>query len=135
MLTRQVKGYVFKRCRLFIYQRGRCAYCLREMHFEISKPLTATFDHLTPKSKGGKLGYGNIVLACATCNLELGHGPRSPRIPPLQISGKPHQAVFHVNGTPINLGNLIQDMPPELMSLVHTYFQEKTGKEKWEPPA
>jgi 5-methylcytosine-specific restriction endonuclease McrA len=39
---------------------GRCAYC------GCSEDLTV--DHFVPLSKGGKIGAGNIVPACARCN-------------------------------------------------------------------
>ena len=36
-----------------------------------------TFDHVTPRSKGGRTTWENIVTACARCN--LGKGGRLPR--------------------------------------------------------
>ena len=31
-----------------------------------------TFDHLLPKSKGGKTDWQNVVTACSTCNVKKG---------------------------------------------------------------
>ena len=36
-----------------------------------------TFDHVTPRSRGGRTTWENIVTACARCN--LGKGGRTPR--------------------------------------------------------
>lgn len=44
-------------------QRHQCYYCDVVMHFDV-----ATFDHIVPKSKGGRLSWDNCVLACSQCN-------------------------------------------------------------------
>jgi 5-methylcytosine-specific restriction endonuclease McrA len=41
----------------------RCAYCS-----EVVTLKNLTFDHLVPRSKGGKTVWENIVLACQPCN-------------------------------------------------------------------
>jgi len=50
--------------RLFIAQRGKCAYC--------RKSLRAGYhvDHIQPLSLGGAGGPENLQLTCATCNLK-----------------------------------------------------------------
>ena len=55
------KRYVFYR------DRNQCQYC------GIFVNLSAlTIDHVTPKSKGGKLEYINLVTSCKKCNSKKG---------------------------------------------------------------
>lgn len=44
-------------------QNGQCYYCGKLILLD-----EMTFDHRIPKSKGGKGGSYNIVLACGRCN-------------------------------------------------------------------
>lgn len=51
-------------------QKGRCKYC--------ESPMTlaeATFDHVVPRSGGGKGRRDNLVLACLPCNRKKGCKP------------------------------------------------------------
>ena len=50
---------------LFEDQRGRCAYCGRDLS---DKHL----DHIVPISRGGTHTMGNLVWACPRCNLSKG---------------------------------------------------------------
>jgi 5-methylcytosine-specific restriction endonuclease McrA len=59
-----------------------------------------TFDHLIPRSKGGKTTWDNIVTACAPCNLRKGgklaehakmfpeRNPRRPSMEELHARGR-----------------------------------------------
>lgn len=49
---------------LSLAQDGRCAYCQKLF----GNDLIATKDHVVPRSKDGKNGYGNILAACFPCN-------------------------------------------------------------------
>jgi 5-methylcytosine-specific restriction endonuclease McrA len=59
---------------LFAAQEGLCHYCQRLMSLtnrtKSGYPARdfATFEHLTPRSAGGKVNSENIVLACRRCN-------------------------------------------------------------------
>lgn len=48
--------------------RFRCGYCGNSFH---EKELT--FDHVIPRSKGGKTTWDNILSACGPCNLAKGN--------------------------------------------------------------
>ena len=69
-----------QRIRLFedIYtrDRGRCVYCgnpARRPGRGVKRaPDLATLDHVVPRSTGGLLARGNLVLACSACNNERG---------------------------------------------------------------
>jgi 5-methylcytosine-specific restriction endonuclease McrA len=52
--------------KLFLYA-DHCWYCGRTL-----TTRTATIDHIIPKSKGGKDDFGNLRLACASCNSTRG---------------------------------------------------------------
>lgn len=55
---------------LFYRDHGVCVYC--------EKPLTlgeATFDHVIPRSAGGKHEWSNVVCSCGPCNHSKGSAP------------------------------------------------------------
>jgi len=57
---------------VFARDGGRCAYCgieVRRRRRGLHRaPDLATLDHLRPRSMGGALDLGNLVLACQACN-------------------------------------------------------------------
>ena len=69
-----------QRIKLFedVYARdgGRCVYCgipARRPGPGVKRaPDLATLDHVHPRSFGGPLTPGNLVLACSACNNERG---------------------------------------------------------------
>jgi 5-methylcytosine-specific restriction endonuclease McrA len=69
-----------QRIKLFedVYARdgGRCVYCgipARRPGPGVKRaPDLATLDHVHPRSFGGPLPPGNLVLACSACNNERG---------------------------------------------------------------
>ena len=52
----------FTRFNLFLRDRFTCQYC--------SSKENLTFDHLVPKSLGGKTTWRNVLTACSSCNLK-----------------------------------------------------------------
>jgi 5-methylcytosine-specific restriction endonuclease McrA len=59
----------FTRFNLFLRDGFACQYC--------SSGEDLTFDHVIPRSRGGRTTWENIVTACARCN--LAKGGRTPR--------------------------------------------------------
>jgi 5-methylcytosine-specific restriction endonuclease McrA len=59
----------FTRFNLFLRDSFACQYC--------GSGEDLTFDHINPRSKGGRTTWENIVTACAPCN--LAKGGRTPR--------------------------------------------------------
>jgi 5-methylcytosine-specific restriction endonuclease McrA len=55
---------------VFSRDKQLCAYCVEE--FPKSK---LTWDHVIPKSLGGKNSWINLVTACTTCNNKKGNTP------------------------------------------------------------
>jgi 5-methylcytosine-specific restriction endonuclease McrA len=74
----------FTRFNVFLRDRFICQYC--------GRPHAAhnlTFDHVVPRSRGGKTTWENVVTACSSCNLQKGNRVPSesgmhPRHRPMQ---------------------------------------------------
>ncbi|GBD44201.1 hypothetical protein HRbin40_01685 [bacterium HR40] len=58
----------FTRFNVFLRDRFTCQYC--GGRFSANE---LTFDHLVPRSRGGRTCWTNIVTACADCNLRKGN--------------------------------------------------------------
>ena len=56
------KTVPFTRANLFLRDEFTCQYCG-------CKGKDLTFDHVVPKSRGGKTRWDNVVAACQSCNL------------------------------------------------------------------
>lgn len=62
----------FTRFNVFLRDSFTCQYCnTRHPTSEL------TFDHLVPRSRGGRTVWENVITACASCNLRK--GSRLPR--------------------------------------------------------
>lgn len=85
----------FTRFNVFLRDKWECQYC--GDHF-VTKELT--FDHVIPRSRGGRTAWTNIVAACQKCNRTKGsrlpgecgmyprNEPRQPNIFELQDLGR-----------------------------------------------
>jgi 5-methylcytosine-specific restriction endonuclease McrA len=62
------KKVAFTRFHLFLRDEFRCQYCGQQF---AAKELT--FDHVIPRSKGGRSVWTNIVACCQTDNLRKGN--------------------------------------------------------------
>ena len=58
----------FTRFNVFLRDRFECQYCLDAFPSE-----DLTFDHVVPRSRGGRTTWVNVVTACQTCNLLKGN--------------------------------------------------------------
>ena len=58
----------FTRFNVFLRDRFTCQYCNGD--FATSE---LTFDHVIPKSRGGRTSWQNVVTACSPCNLQKGN--------------------------------------------------------------
>ncbi len=85
----------FTRFNVFLRDRFTCQYC--------GEPFPTnelTFDHVVPRSRGGRTTWANVVTACAPCNLEKSNrlpsrsgmyprmAPTEPSIHQLQANGR-----------------------------------------------
>ena len=85
----------FTRFNVFLRDRWQCQYC-----HDVFKTNELTFDHVIPRSKGGRTTWDNIVTACQVCNMRKGnhlpvdvgmfphHEPYEPHIKQLQRNGR-----------------------------------------------
>ncbi|MCW9032928.1 MAG: HNH endonuclease [Rhodospirillales bacterium] len=74
----------FTRFNVFLRDNFACQYC--QSHFPTHD---LTFDHVIPRSKGGRTTWGNVVTACSPCNLRKGN--RLLKQAGLTLQHKPHQ--------------------------------------------
>lgn len=85
----------FTRFNVFLRDGFSCVYCGREHPTQ-----ELTFDHVVPRSRGGRTSWENVVTACGPCNLRKGsklpqeirmfprHMPRQPTSWELQDNGR-----------------------------------------------
>ena len=57
----------FTRFNVFLRDRFSCQYC-----GDGRSASELTFDHLVPRSRGGRTSWSNVVAACTSCNLTKG---------------------------------------------------------------
>ncbi len=57
----------FTRFNVFLRDRFTCQYC-----GEPGPTQQLTFDHIVPRSRGGRTTWENVVTACSSCNLRKG---------------------------------------------------------------
>jgi len=58
----------FTRFNVFLRDRFTCQYCGDTLPTQ-----ELTFDHVTPRSRGGRTTWENVVTACSACNLIKGN--------------------------------------------------------------
>ena len=85
----------FTRFNVFLRDKWQCQYCTKYY-----KTHELTFDHVIPRSRGGRTAWDNIVTACQCCNTRKGNRmphevqlypirePRQPDIQELQEHGR-----------------------------------------------
>ena len=85
----------FTRFNVFLRDRFQCQYCGVT---RVANDLT--FDHVVPRSRGGRTTWENVVTACAPCNLTKGgklphhvgmhpyHRPHRPTVQTLHLNGR-----------------------------------------------
>ena len=77
--VKPTRNPAFTRFNVFLRDRFQCQYC--------GERSDLTFDHVVPRSRGGRTTWINVVTACAPCNLRKGgsmpdRAEMHPRIPP-----------------------------------------------------
>jgi 5-methylcytosine-specific restriction endonuclease McrA len=97
----QERPPAFTRFNVFLRDGFACAYCGTPGREEL------TFDHVNPRSQGGRTTWENIVAACAPCNLRK--GGRTPR----QSAMFPHPAPYRP--TLYQLQSMGRRFPPNFL--------------------
>lgn len=99
----------FTRFNVFLRDNWQCQYC-----GDTFKTQELTFDHVTPRSRGGRTAWTNIVTACRDCNTTKGsHTPSECGMHPLK---EPEQPSIHV------LQELGRRFPPNFLHESWTDF-------------
>lgn len=81
-VPRRPRRVRFSRRNVWLRDSGRCQYCAGSL------PLSeATYDHIVPRSRGGRTSWTNIVIACRPCNQRK--GDRSPEQAGLRLRSRP----------------------------------------------
>ncbi len=89
--VKPAKYPAFTRFNVFLRDKFQCQYC------GISEDLT--FDHVIPRSLGGKTLWNNVVAACSPCNLRKGGQlPKHAQMWPRQTPVQPTVYQLHANG-------------------------------------
>lgn len=84
----------FTRFNVFLRDSFRCQYCGVGFPSE-----ELTFDHLIPRSRGGRTSWTNVVTACQRCNLVKGNRtPGECRMHPLRPVVRPTTFQLQENG-------------------------------------
>ena len=81
----------FTRFNVFLRDKFSCQYC--------GSKNELTFDHLLPRSRGGKTNWDNVVTACSGCNVKK--GGRLLQSSGMILQQKPYQPTtedLHKNG-------------------------------------
>ena len=78
----------FSRENVYVRDRRSCQYCSR-----IVPRHEATYDHVLPRSQGGKTVWENVVICCVPCNQKKG-------------GRTPHQARMRILSTPVKPATL-----------------------------
>lgn len=79
----QDRAPAFTRFNLFLRDGFLCQYC--------GGGRDLTFDHMIPRSRGGRTTWENIVTACAPCNLRKGgRTPAEAGMPPRRGPHRPN---------------------------------------------
>lgn len=89
--VKPVRNPAFTRFNVFLRDRFECQYC--------SSREDLTFDHVIPRSRGGRTTWDNVVAACAPCNLSKGgRMPDRARMHPKNQPHRPSVAELQRNG-------------------------------------
>ena len=84
----------FTRFNVFLRDRFVCQYCTSAL-----PAVELTFDHVVPRSRGGRTTWDNVVTACTECNLKKGHKlPRESGLHPKRKPDEPSNRRLQENG-------------------------------------
>jgi len=84
----------FTRFNVFLRDRFQCQYCNDQFPAE-----QLTFDHVLPRSRGGRTTWQNVVTACQCCNLEKGsRTPQESGMPLARPASQPSTFQLQQNG-------------------------------------
>ena len=90
----QARRPAFTRFNVFLRDRFTCQYCGTGRSAE-----HLTFDHLIPRSRGGRTMWTNVCTACGVCNLRKGNRlPRECGMFPRRYPYEPSTQILQEHG-------------------------------------
>lgn len=99
--VRPVRNPAFTRFNVFLRDKFQCQYC--------GTNEDLTFDHVIPRSKGGRTTWENVTTACAPCNLRKGgRMPKAAGMFPRTRPARPNIGLLHAHGRAFPPGYLHQ---------------------------
>jgi 5-methylcytosine-specific restriction endonuclease McrA len=87
MTGRRKKAIKFSRDNVFARDGGKCQYCGVRLVRSPDDPNGFTYDHVIPRSKGGKTCWENVVTCCIPCNQKKGN--RTPQQAGMRLLSTP----------------------------------------------
>jgi len=81
-VRRKKKKVKFSRENVYARDKARCQYCMHKI-----TRAESTYDHVVPKSQGGKTCWDNIVISCKDCNQKK--GGRTPQQAKMYLKVQP----------------------------------------------
>jgi len=82
LVKRPINQVRFSRQNIYARDKYKCQYCGQKLPVE-----DLSYDHVVPKSRGGKTLWNNIVTSCIVCNRKK--GGRTPREANMRLIRKP----------------------------------------------
>ena len=90
----QARIPAFTRFNVFLRDKFTCQYCKKAF-----SATELTFDHVVPRSKGGKTNWENVVAACTKCNFyKANKMPDKMGIKPFKPPQRPNAFQLQENG-------------------------------------
>lgn len=109
IVTNEIKKFrpdvAFSRKNVYIRDRFRCQYCTKKFSRKF-----LTFDHVIPKSRGGKTTWENIVTCCQKCNAK-------------KADKTPAEARFKLMKEPVK--------PPHIHFVMYKVSKNRDRLEQW----
>ena len=92
--VQQARNPAFTRFNVFLSDKFTCQYCNKAF-----SATELTFDHVVPRSKGGKTNWENVVAACTKCNFyKANKMPDKMGIKPCKSPQRPNAFQLQENG-------------------------------------
>lgn len=88
------KGVKFSRSNVYTRDKFRCCYCGKKFHTS-----DLNYDHVLPRSRGGKTAWENIVTACRRHNTEK--DDRTPAEAGLKMYFQPYKPAVLQHTSPV----------------------------------
>lgn len=112
MVRRRKKQVKFSRDNVYARDSGKCQYCYKRVpRHEV------TYDHVFPKSRGGRTTWDNVVIACVPCNqkkedrtpVEARMTLRTKPIRPKKLPNTARFTIMYRKGMPISWKQFLMD--------------------------